>query len=192
MLRHRSAVRNGNQTLGSHEVHVGGCGHGAGDSSPGGAAKLGGGCGGSARRALASDYERCAARWPRGRGRGALPTRRARGDLSPSSLRNRQRLRTQHPRPRAPPRCRLSPPPMPRAGRDPHRRARPPLRARSLGKMPHVAVASLFDRKRPRGAGRGNCLRGTRPRLPLRRAKAPGLSPNHLDAGGKRRTKRQV
>lgn len=77
MLRHRSAVRNGNQTLGSHEVHVGGRGHGAGGSSPGGAAKLGGGCGGSARRALASDYERCAARWPRGRGRGALPTRRS-------------------------------------------------------------------------------------------------------------------
>lgn len=77
MLRHRSAVRNRNQTLGSHEVHVGGRGHGAGDSSPGGAAKLGGGCGGSARPALASDDERGAARRPRGRGRGALPTRRS-------------------------------------------------------------------------------------------------------------------
>lgn len=75
MLRHRSAVRNGNQTLGGHEVHVGGRGHGAGDSSPGGAAKLGGGCGGSARPALASDNDRGAARRPRGRGRGALATR---------------------------------------------------------------------------------------------------------------------
>lgn len=77
MLRHRSAVRNGNQTLGSHEVHVGGRRHGAGDSSPSDAAKLGGGCRGSARCALASDDERGAARWPRGRGRGALPTRRS-------------------------------------------------------------------------------------------------------------------
>lgn len=123
MLRHRSAVRNGNQTLGSHEVHVGGRGHGAGDGSPGGAAKLGGGCGGSARPALASDDERGEARRgaaAKGAGaRGASDSQERRGDLSPSSLRNRQRLRTQHPRPRAPPRCRLLPPPVPRAGRDP-------------------------------------------------------------------------
>ncbi|XP_059780866.1 uncharacterized protein LOC132367109 [Balaenoptera ricei] len=51
--------------------------------------------------------------------RGASDSQERRGDLSPSSLRNRQRLRTQHPRPRAPPRCRLSPPPVPRAGRNP-------------------------------------------------------------------------
>lgn len=55
--RHRSAVRNGNQTLGSHEVHVGGgCGHGAGDSSPAARPNLAV----AARfacRALASDYE---------------------------------------------------------------------------------------------------------------------------------------
>lgn len=51
--------------------------------------------------------------------RGASDSQERRGDLSPSSLRNRQRLRTQHPRPRAPPRCRLSPPPAPRAGRNP-------------------------------------------------------------------------
>lgn len=62
MLRHRSAVRNGNQTLGSHEVHVGGRGHGAGDGGPGGAAKLGGGCGGSVRPAPAWDDELGAAR----------------------------------------------------------------------------------------------------------------------------------
>lgn len=71
MLRHRGAVGDGNQTLGSHEVHVGGRGHGAGDGTPGGAAKLDGGCGASARPALASDDERGAAR-PRGRGRGSL------------------------------------------------------------------------------------------------------------------------
>lgn len=77
MLRHRSAVRNGNQTLGSHEVHVGGRGHGAGDGGPGGAAKLGGGCGGSVCPARAWDDELGAARRPRGRGRGALPTLRS-------------------------------------------------------------------------------------------------------------------
>lgn len=75
MLRHRSAVRNGNQTLGSHEIHVGGRGHGAGDSSPGGAAKLGGGCGGSARPTLASDERRGAA--AKGAGARALPTLRS-------------------------------------------------------------------------------------------------------------------
>lgn len=78
MLRRRSAVQYGNQTLGSHEVHVGGCGHGAGDSSPGGAANL----------AVAAEV-RLAVPWPRTtsaaprrhrrRGRGALPTRRAPG-----------------------------------------------------------------------------------------------------------------
>lgn len=72
MLRHRSAVRNGNQTLGSHEVHVGGRGHGAGGSSPGGAAELGGGCGASARPALAADDERWGGAAAKGAGaRGA-------------------------------------------------------------------------------------------------------------------------
>nr|XP_035973813.1 serine/arginine repetitive matrix protein 3-like [Halichoerus grypus] len=73
---------------------------------------------------------RLALPWPRttsaarrggqgGGGAGRFRLAGARGDLSPSSLRNRQRLRTQHPRPRAPPRCRRSPPPAPRARRDP-------------------------------------------------------------------------
>ncbi|CAD7691869.1 unnamed protein product [Nyctereutes procyonoides] len=110
-----------------------------------------------------SAARRGAARRPRGRG----------GDLSPSSLRNRQRLRTQHPRPRAPPLRRSAAPrrrrrrrPRPAPRRESPRRARRPLRAGSLGKMPHVAAASLFARKRPRGAGRGNCSGGTRPRPP--------------------------
>lgn len=57
--------------------------------------------------------------------RGASDCQERRGDLSPSSLRNRRRLRTQPPRPRAPPRCRLSPsrsPRDPRDGRAPPRR----------------------------------------------------------------------
>lgn len=79
---------------------------------------------------------RLALPWPRttsaarrggqgGGGAGRFRLAGARGDLSPSSLRNRQRLRTQHPRPRAPPRCccccrrRRLPPPAPRARRDP-------------------------------------------------------------------------
>lgn len=92
-----------------------------GYSSPGGAAKLGGGCGGWARPALASDDERGAARrgGQGGGGAGASDSQERRGDLSPSSLRNRQRLRTQHPQPRAPPRRRLSPPPLPCAWREP-------------------------------------------------------------------------
>lgn len=71
MLWNRRAVGDGNQTLSSHEVHVGGRGHGAGDGSPSGAAKLDGGCGGSASPALVSDDEHGAAR-PRGRGCGSL------------------------------------------------------------------------------------------------------------------------
>lgn len=51
--------------------------------------------------------------------RGASDSQERQGDLSPSSLRNRWRLRTQQPRPRAPLRCRLSPPLVPRARRDP-------------------------------------------------------------------------
>lgn len=49
--------------------------------------------------------------------RGASDSQERRGDLSPSSLRNRQRLRTQHPRPRASLRRRFSPPMVPHAGR---------------------------------------------------------------------------
>ncbi|XP_045325944.1 serine/arginine repetitive matrix protein 3-like [Leopardus geoffroyi] len=98
---------------------------------------------------------RLALPWPRttsaarrggqgGGGAGRFRLAGARGDLSPSSLRNRQRLRTQHPRPRAPPRCRrsLAAARAPRPARSP-RRARRPLRAGSLGKVPHVAAASL-------------------------------------------------
>lgn len=73
-----------------------------------------------------------------------------RGDLSPSSLRNRQRLRTQHPRPRAPPRCRLSPPPMPRAGRDPHRRARFRHSRLARGKMPRGGRKFIRPKTPPR------------------------------------------
>lgn len=79
----------------------------------------------------ASAELRLALPWPRtmspvrrgrgGGGAGARDSRERRGDLSPSSLRNRLRLRTQQPRP-APP---LSPPPCP-APRAIPRRARPP------------------------------------------------------------------
>ncbi|XP_054583164.1 uncharacterized protein LOC114231719 [Eptesicus fuscus] len=77
-------------------------------AAPGGAVELGGGCGGSAHPALASDDERGAA--AKGAGaQGASDSQERRGDLSPSSLRNRQRLRTQPPRSRAPP---PAPPPL--------------------------------------------------------------------------------
>ncbi|TKC39818.1 hypothetical protein EI555_017262, partial [Monodon monoceros] len=183
MLWHRSAVRNGNQTLGSHEVHVGGRGHGAGDSSPGGAAKLGGGCGGSARRALASDDERGAARRgaaqrPRGRGRGALPTRRSAeatsaphlyvtGSASARSIHGpglrhaaaSRRLRRPEPGAIRPTGTQSAP-------------SRLPWKDATRG-----GRRKFIRPKTPRGAGRGNCKReqpfGGEVRLELRRAANP-------------------
>lgn len=74
--------------------------------------------GGSAHPALASDDERGAA--AKGAGaQGASDSQERRGDLSPSSLRNRQRLRTQPPRSRAPPRRRLWLPRCPAPARSP-------------------------------------------------------------------------
>lgn len=149
MLRHRSAVRNGNQTLGSHEVHVGGRGHGAATAAPAARPNLAV----AAEVGLALPWLRTKSAARRGGqgggGAGASDSQERRGDLSPSSLRNWQRLRTQHPQPGAQPHRRLSPPPLPGAWRDPPGwtggRARLPFGAGSLGKMPHVAIASLFD-----------------------------------------------
>lgn len=131
-------------------------------------------------------------RRPRGRGRRALPTSRSAEATSAPHLyvTGSASARSRHGpglRRAAASGCRAVLRP-----RDPPRRARPPLRAGFLGKMPHVAVASLFDRLRPRGAGRGNCKRGTRPPPPLPGVKDPGHSPDHPGAGGKGRTERRV
>lgn len=177
MFRHRGAVGDGNQTLGSYEVHVGGRGHGAGDGTPGGAAKLVGVCGASARPTLAADDEPGAAR-PRGRGRGSSRLAGAPRRPQPlifyvtgcaSARSSRGRLR----------RCRRRP--ARRPARSPDGRAL--LLRRLLGEMPHVAVASLLDCKRVRVAGKDNCQAGALPRPPLRPAHAPGHQPSTRKRG---------
>lgn len=124
MLRHRSAVRDGHQTLGSHEVHVGGRGHGAGDSS-------------SRRRGqtwLWLRKVRLALPWPRttsaarlgaakGAGARALPTRRSAKATSAPHLyvTGSASARSIH-RP-APPRRRSRRRPAPRRARSPDGRS---------------------------------------------------------------------
>ncbi|KAJ8782324.1 hypothetical protein J1605_010303 [Eschrichtius robustus] len=138
-----------------------------------------------------SAAQRCAA--AKGAGaRGASDSQERRGDLSPSSLRNRQRLRTQHPRPWAAPRCRLSPPPVPRAGRNP-----PDGRTVCSEPAPlercHTWRSQVYSTENaPEALGEETAREVHALGRLFSRAKAPGHSPNHPDVGGKGRTKRQV
>lgn len=185
MLRHGGAVGDGNQTLGSHEVHVGGRGHGAGDGTPGGAAKLDGGCGASARPALASDDERCGE--AEGAGARELATRgSAEATSAPhlyvtgcaSARSSRGRLRRCRRRPaRRPARFprRARPPPEPPPWRDATRGGRKFIR---LQTRPSRGERQLRARRTPSAAS-----------PPSSR---PGASAEDADAGGGDRAGRRA
>lgn len=139
---------------------------------------------------------RLALPWPRttsavrrgrgGGGAGACDSRERRGDLSPSSLRNRLRLRTQQPRP-APP---LSPPPCP-APRAIPRRARPPPEPPPWRDATRGGRKFIRLQTRPSRGDRQLRARRT-PSAASPPSSRPGASAEYTDAGGGGRAGRRA
>lgn len=144
---------------------------------------------GSAELRLALPWPRTMSPVRRGRGgggAGARDSRERRGDLSPSSLRNRLRLRTQQPRP-APP---LSPPPCP-APRAIPRRARPPPETPPWRDATRGGRKFIRLQMRPSRGERQLSGRRT-PSTASPASSRPGASAEYADAGGGGRAGRRA